>query len=76
LVDATFYRHASTLGDCGNTPVWEELKNLSEIDALTKALRVRDADLSRKCASQHVKNASVVALKLLGEQQKAEMADS
>lgn len=50
-------------------------QSLAEIDALTKALQARDADAARKYASQHVKNASVVALKLLGEQQQAALVE-
>ncbi|MNW01360.1 hypothetical protein D3C71_1969870 [compost metagenome] len=51
-------------------------QSLAEIDALTEALKARDAETARKYASQHVKNASVVALKLLEEQQKTDLADS
>lgn len=44
-------------------------QSLSEIDALTVALKNRDADKARQWASLHVHNACIVALKLLAEQQ-------
>jgi len=44
------------------------VQSLSEIDALTEALKNRDANKARKLAALHVHNACIVALKLLPEQ--------
>jgi DNA-binding GntR family transcriptional regulator len=50
-------------------------QSLAEIDALTSALVARDAEKARRCASLHVDNASVVALRLLEEKQQAGPVD-
>ncbi|PZU25614.1 MAG: GntR family transcriptional regulator [Shinella sp.] len=50
-------------------------QSLAEIDALTVALKARDAEKAKEWASLHVHNACLVAIKLLEAQKKAAQSD-
>ena len=54
---------ATSLVDADRLP-----KSLAEINALNAAFQKRDADAAQEIASEHVRNASVVALRYLEEQ--------